>query len=152
MPNTTAERQVVAVALARGATVHAYDTDLTADEQDALTGLLDHLTRQGVVACFSMAPPTGAMSMQALLAALQLHVGPDVLEATLAAGPPPAEPRPAYLCSIWPFEPGPCLRTTTGQFLGQDLEVFARPTRTADGGFLLTGVEGGFDLYAGPLF
>lgn len=147
----TAARRVVAVALARGATVLAFDADLTPDDEDDLAGLLDHLTRQGVVACFAIAPALGRMGREDVLDALRPHVGHDALEATLAAGPPPPEPPPAFLCPIWPFVAGPCLLTATGQFLGQDLEVFARPSLDAERGFHLPGVDGALDLYAGPL-
>ena len=152
MPDTTAERRVVAVALARGATILVRDADLTTTEEAEIAGLLDHLVRQGVVACFSLQPPhEGSRGRQSVLNALRPHVGDDVLKATLAAGPPPPEPPPAFLCSVWPFVAGPCVMTATGQFLGLDLEVFARPAVDTDVGFHLAGVDEPLEFYAAPL-
>ena len=153
MPHTAAARRVVALALARGAVARAYQTDLTPDDERRLADLLGQLVRQGVVACFSLAPPAPTASLQAVLDDLRPHVGAEALEATLAAGPPPPEPPPAYLLSVWPFEAvaGGGLKTA-GQFLGLDLAVTARPSPDPEAGFRLPGVDGGLGLYATPLF
>ncbi len=151
MTDSTARRRVVAVALARGATVLALDADLTPADEGELAGLLDHLTRQGVVACFSIAPAGGRLGRMGVLDALRPHVGRDALEATLAAGAPPSEPRPAFLCSVWPFEPGAHGLIAAGQFLGLDLELFASPSTDEEAGFRLPTFENAFALYTAPL-
>ena len=153
MPDTTAARRVVALALARGAAARAYHADLTPEDERRLADLLRHLVRQGVVACFSLAPPAPEASLQAVLDDLQPHVGSEVLEATLSAGSPPPEPPPAYLMSVWPFEaaPGGGLETA-GQFLGQELAVSAHPAGDEEAGFRLAGVDGAWALRARPLF
>lgn len=152
MTHAIAERRVVAVALSRGASILVREADLTPAEQAEITDLLVHLVRQGVVACFTLGPPAeGNRGRQNVLDALRPHVGHDVMESTLAAGPPPGESPPAFLCSVWPFTPGAHGLVATGLFLGLDLDLYAYPSDDEETGFRLPLFDQSFLLHAAPV-
>ena len=135
------ERRVVAVALSRGATIINRELDLTKPDVAVLSGVLDHLVRLGIVACYSIIAPAEVTDLPGLFADFWPYVGLDALAAVVAASPPPPERPPAYLCSVWPFEACSEGLIAHAQFLGHDMDFVAVATDDEETGFHLA--EGG---------
>lgn len=138
-PTTGAERRLVSVAISRGATILSREVALDPAQADALAGVLDHLTRLGLVACHTLSGAQEAVSADGFMDALRPHVGREALAAVVAAGPPAAEKAPAFLCSVWPFHGRDGELAAAAQFLGLDMVFEARASADEETGFYLPG-------------
>ncbi len=152
MADACRRRHYVALALCHGATVTVREVDLSPSEADELAGLFAWLVRQGQVACAAVQPISVVLGREGMLDVLRRAFGDLIVDADLAAGPPPTETAPAFLMPVWPFDDHlDGLPASTGVFLGLDLELLASPSPDEEVGFPLPGQAGLWVVHARPL-
>lgn len=145
------QRHLVALAFARGADILVLDADLAAEDVQQLDGLARWLVRQGHLATFAVTPAPSGVDLAGTLGTIRGRLGDLIVDADLAAGPPSDEPTPAFLAAIWDFDHQVGgVPTSTGQFLGLDLEVIAPLSLDEEQGAAIPGLLGLRHVYARP--
>lgn len=146
------QRHLVALAFARGADIVVSEADFSQEDVEELDGLCRWLIRQGHLAAFGIVPAPVATDPSGPMGAIAGRVGALTVDANLAAGPPPAEPLPAFLAPVWEFDHQlDGQPASTAQFLGLDLEVVAPPSPDEEVGASVPGLPSLRLVYARPL-